>query len=100
MKNKCNVHYKFDFLTEFCSTRVNFTNMALPNDFDSTDNLDSFLMALLSVNQESLIQIDNDGLENIHLATGTRTSYCRSLVMAIVEFQNKEVVFSDAIEFF
>lgn len=58
----------------------------MPADFDSTDNLDSFLMALLSINLDSLIQIDNDGLENIHLATGTRTQYCRSLVMAIIEF--------------
>lgn len=74
--------------------------MNTPPDFDSTDNLDSFLMSLLSVNQDGLIAIDQEGLENIHLATGTRTSYCRSLVMAIIEFQSKEVVFSDALEFF
>ena len=36
-----------DFLNEFCQSRVSFMNMNTPNDFDSTDNLDSFLMALL-----------------------------------------------------
>lgn len=29
--------------------------MNTPHDFDSTDNLDSFLMSLLSVNQDALI---------------------------------------------
>jgi len=57
-------------------------------------------MSMLSVNQDGLIQIDSEGMENIHLATGTRTPYCRSLLMSLIEFQNKEVVFSDALEFF
>lgn len=89
-----------DYLNDFCQSRVSFLNMNTPSDFDSTDNLDSFLMSLLSVNQEGMIQLDSEGMENIHLATGTRTLYCRSLVMALVEFQNKEVVFNDALEFF
>jgi hypothetical protein len=69
-----------EFLTTFVSQKVNLNNPLTPNDFDSTDNLDSFLMALLCVNQEQLSQIDSDGLDNIHLATGTRTQYCRSIV--------------------
>lgn len=75
-----------DFLTDFCSTRVSFNNMTTPQDFDSTDNLDSFLMSLLQINQDNLTQIDSNGLENLHLATGTRTDYCRTLIQAIVEF--------------
>ena len=40
---------------------------------------------MLSVNQDGLISIDTEGLNNVHLATGTRTLYCRSLLMAIIE---------------
>lgn len=39
-----------EFLTAFVSQKVNLTNSCTPTDFDSTDNLDSFLMALLCVN--------------------------------------------------
>ena len=41
-----------EFLTDFCATRVNLANMNTPQDFDSTDNLDSFIMSLLQVNQD------------------------------------------------
>lgn len=75
-----------DFLTDFCQSRVTFDNFNTPSDFDSTDNLDSFLMTLLQVNAEKMINIDQEGLENLHLATGTRTHYCRTMIQAIVEF--------------
>jgi len=89
-----------EFLTDFCGTRISFSPANTPQDLDSTDTLDSFLMALLHINDNQLTAVDQDSLENIHLATGTRTSYCRQLLMAVSEFQNKEVVFNDALEFF
>jgi len=78
-----------DFLTDFCSTKITFSsseNFQPPADLDSTDSIDSFIMALLQVNNERITSIDGDDLESIHLAAGTRNSFCRQLLLGVINY--------------
>ena len=57
-------------------------------------------MALLQINTEGITQIDGDDLESLHLAAGTRNPFCRQMLQGLINYQNKESVFSDALGFF
>lgn len=57
-------------------------------------------MALLQINHENTILIDGERLESLHLAAGTRNPFCRQMISSFIDFQNKEAVFLDALNFF
>lgn len=72
-----------DFLTAFCATKITFSsaeNLQPPADLDSTDSIDSFIMALLQINEEGITSIEIEDLESLHLAAGTRNSFCRQML--------------------
>ena len=55
-----------EFLTGFCATKINFSaqdKLQPPDDLDSTDSIDSFIMALLQINTDGTINIDEQELE-------------------------------------
>lgn len=57
----------------------------LPNktDLDSTDPLDSFMVAFVKIVTDKSVDLNQDVKKGIHLATGTRTDFCEKILMFI-----------------
>ena len=46
-------------------------------DIDSTDPLESFMIAFLKIVDQKSYDFNDEVKKNIHLATGTRTEFCQ-----------------------
>ena len=99
-EKKMNDQQVIDQLLSVCQQRVLLRGDQEIADLDSTDNLDSFLMALFQLNQESVCNVESPKLVKVHLATGDRTQPCRDILSALVQMQYKESMLGDAVEFF
>lgn len=71
-----------------------------PTDLDSTQGLDSFLSAIIYINEHNIQKKDQKLVDNLHLSTGTRTNFCLEVLNFIIKQQAKETIFIDAVEFF
>lgn len=53
------------------------------DDMDSTDPLDSLMIAFVKIITDKNIDFTHEVKSSIHLATGTRTEFCESLLTFI-----------------
>lgn len=88
------------FLFDLSATSVGLNRRDEPNDLDSTSGLDSFLAAIIHVNEHNIQKKDQKLIDSLHLSTGTRTNFCLEVINFIIKQQSKETIFIDAIEFF
>ena len=60
------------------------------DEMDSTDPLDSLMCAFVKIITDKSIDYNDDVRSGIHLATGTRTEFCNSLLTFICHHQKLE----------
>jgi hypothetical protein len=70
------------------------------NDLDSTDPLDSLMIAFCEIVNNRSTDFNEEVKRGIHLATGRRTEFCEALLMYICHHQKLESAFRDSVEFF
>ena len=88
------------FLFDLSSASVGLNRKLEPKDLDSTQGLDSFLSAIIYINENNVQKKDQKLIDNLHLSTGTRTNFCTEVLNFIIKQQAKETIFIDAVEFF
>jgi hypothetical protein len=71
-----------------------------PDEIDSTDPLDSFMAAFTKVISERNLDFTSDVKRNIHLATGTRTEFCETMLAYVCHHQKLENAFRDSVDYF
>ena len=99
-QNKMSHEEIIAFLFELSSSSVGLNRRMEPTDLDSTQGLDSFLSAIIEINEKNVQKKDQKLIDNLHLSTGTRTNFCLEVLNFIIKQQSKETIFIDAVEFF
>jgi hypothetical protein len=89
-----------DFLFEIGRSNVSINKSLLPDDLNSTQAIDSFLEAITHIISNNIQKRGPELFENIHLSTGTRTTFVHEILHYIIKHQAKESMFIDAVEFF
>lgn len=89
-----------NFLFDLSAASVGLNRKMEPKDLDSTQGLDSFLKAIIKINEENVQKKDQKLIDSLHLSTGTRTNFCLEVINFIIKQQAKETIFIDAVEFF
>jgi len=90
-----------DKLKELTAAPIPFqSELPAPEELDSTDPLDSFMVAFNQVTADRSTDFTPEVQKGIHLATGTRTEYCEALLAFICHHQKLEIAFGDSVEFF
>lgn len=59
-------------------------------DIDSTDPLESFMMAFIKIINEKYYNFSEEIKKSIHLATGIRTEFCEYMLTFICHHQKLE----------
>ena len=98
--NKMSHEEIITFLFDLSSASVGLNRKMEPTDLDSTQGLDSFLAAIIYINEQNVQKKDQKLVDNLHLSTGTRTNFCLEVLNFIIKQQAKETIFIDAVEFF
>ena len=99
-QNKMSHEEIIAFLFDLSSSSVGLNRKMEPTDLDSTQGLDSFLSAIIEINEKNVQKKDQKLIDNLHLSTGTRTNFCLEVLNFIIKQQSKETIFIDAVEFF
>ena len=73
------------FLFDLSSNSVGLNRRMEPTDLDSTQGLDSFLQAVIYINENNVQKKDQKLVDNLHLSTGTRTNFCLEVINFIVK---------------
>ena len=98
--NKMSHEEIINFLFDLSAASVGLNRKMEPKDLDSTQGLDSFLKAIIKINEENVQKKDQKLIDSLHLSTGTRTNFCLEVINFIIKQQAKETIFIDAVEFF
>jgi hypothetical protein len=90
-----------EYLFNVCQETLTLNFDIQPPDLCSTSALDSFIETISHVIRENLMPGNMHKLfDEMHLATGTRTNFCKNILNFIILHQNKEQILTDAVEFF
>ena len=80
-----------DKLKELISNDIPFMSELPPMDeLDSTDPLDSVMIALIEMITAKNADFTDEVKQGIHLATGTRTEFCESIMKFVCHHQKLE----------
>jgi hypothetical protein len=73
------------FLFDLSSQSVGLNRKLEPTDLNSTSGLDSFLSAVIYINEHNIQKKDQKLIDNLHLSTGTRTNFCLEVLNFIIK---------------
>jgi len=73
------------FLFDLSSQSVGLNRKMEPTDLNSTQGLDSFLSAVIYINEHNVQKKDQKLVDNLHLSTGTRTNFCLEVLNFIIK---------------
>ena len=94
-------HAIIDNLRQLTKKQLPFMgDLPPPEQLVSTDPLDSLMTAIYQVIKDRSLDFTDEVRENIHLATGTRTDFCETILMFICHHQKLEVALRDSVDFF
>ena len=74
-----------NFLFDLSSSSVSLNRKLEPRDLDSTQGLDSFLQAVIYVNEQNIQKKDQKLVDSLHLSTGTRTNFCFEVLNFVIK---------------
>lgn len=74
-----------DFLLEIGRSNVSINKSLLPDDLNSTQAIDSFLEAITHIINNNIQKRGPELFDNIHLSTGTRTTFVHEIIHYIIK---------------